>query len=265
MALSGRGYVESSGRPGVPAPGMRAEDDQRKADPMPVPLDEYPVHQVPLSMRHMATSDRNAYDRCYFNGRDRSGDVFLVTGMGVYPNLGVIDAYATVRVGDTQYTLRTSDALGDDRMAQRVGPYWIEVLEPLERIRLVCEGAGHGVEFDLTWTGSFPPVEEPAHVMRQSGRIILDAMRFAQVGTWSGVLRAGEHEFTVRDDRWVGTRDRSWGIRPVGEAEPPGRAASEPAEGNWWLYVPLRFDDFALIVIAQEGPDGYRTLNDASR
>ena len=59
---------------------------------MPVPLDEYPVHQVPLSMRHMATSDRNAYDRCYFNAHDRSGEVFLVTGMGVYPNLGVIDA-----------------------------------------------------------------------------------------------------------------------------------------------------------------------------
>ncbi len=63
---------------------------------MPVPLDEYPVHQVPLSMRHMATSDRNAYDRCYFNAHDRTGEVFLVTGMGVYPNLGVIDAYATV-------------------------------------------------------------------------------------------------------------------------------------------------------------------------
>ena len=98
---------------------------------MPVPLDEYPVHQVPLSMRHMATSDRNAYDRCYFNAHDRTGEVFLVTGMGVYPNLGVIDAYATVRRGDEQYTVRTSDALGDDRMAQRVGPYRIEVLEPL--------------------------------------------------------------------------------------------------------------------------------------
>ena len=234
---------------------------------MPVPLDEYPVHQVPLSMRHMATSDRNAYDRCYFNAHDRTGEVFLVTGMGVYPNLGVIDAYATVRRGDEQYTVRTSDALGDDRMAQRVGPYRIEVLEPLERVRVVCEGADHGVAFDLTWTGSFPPVEEPAHVMRQGGRVILDASRFAQVGTWSGVLRVGGEELAVSDDRWVGTRDRSWGIRPVGEAEPPGRAASEPDEGFgfWWTYVPLRFDDFAVVVIAQEDGDGTRLLNEAVR
>ncbi|HUI05078.1 MAG TPA: hypothetical protein VLZ77_16175 [Acidimicrobiales bacterium] len=233
---------------------------------MPVPLDEYPVHQVPLSMRHMATSDRNAYDRCYFNAHDRSGGVFLVSGLGVYPNLGVIDAFACVRVGDTQYTVRTSDALGEDRMGQRVGPVRVEVLEPLERIRLVCEG-GHDVELDLTWTGSFPTVEEPAHVMRQGGRIILDAMRFAQVGTWSGTMRAGDHEFDVRDDRWVGTRDRSWGIRPVGEPDPPGRGAAEPDEGFgfWWTYVPLRFDDFALIVIAQEDGDGHRSLNGAER
>ena len=170
-------------------------------------------------------------------------------------------------MGDTQYTVRTSDALGDDRMAQRVGPYRVEVIEPLERVRVVCEGGDHGVEFDLTWNGSFPTVEEPAHVMRQGGRIILDAMRFAQVGTWSGVLRAGDDEFTVDDDRWVGTRDRSWGIRPVGEAEPPGRASAEPdpAFGFWWTYVPLRFDDYAVVVIAQEDGDGNRLLDEAVR
>ena len=83
---------------------------------MPVPLDEYPIHQAPLSMRTSTTSDRNAYDRCYFNAHDRTGDLFLVTGLGMYPNLGVIDAYATVRKGDQQFTVRMSDALGDDRM-----------------------------------------------------------------------------------------------------------------------------------------------------
>ena len=53
---------------------------------MIVPLDEYPVHQAPLSMAYTVNSDRNFYDRCYFNGHDRTGDIFLITGLGVYPN-----------------------------------------------------------------------------------------------------------------------------------------------------------------------------------
>ena len=94
---------------------------------MPIPLDEFPLHQVPLSLEHPATSDPNFYDRSYFNAHDRTGEIFLITGMGVYPNLGVIDAYATVRRGDTQFTVRTSDALGSDRMRLEVGGETVSV------------------------------------------------------------------------------------------------------------------------------------------
>ena len=69
----------------------------------------------------MATGDRNAYDRCIFHVLDHEGRALLIVGLGVYPNLGVIDAYATVRRGDTQYTVRCSDALSDDRMNQQDG------------------------------------------------------------------------------------------------------------------------------------------------
>jgi hypothetical protein len=233
---------------------------------MPHPLDEYPIHQAPVSMRHVATSDRNFYDRSYLNAHDRTGDVFLITGLGVYPNLGVVDAFVTVRRGDTQWAVRCSDALGDERMDQRVGPYRIEVVEPLRTLRLVCEADEHGIGLDLTWRGSHPPVDEPLHVMRTGTRDIIRGCRFAQVGTWEGVLRVGGEEIVVDPDTWVGTRDRSWGIRPVGEPDPAGRwATDEPMEGFWWLYCPLRFEDFAVIVIAQELPDGHRTLNAASR
>ena len=66
-------------------------------------------------------------------------------------------------------------------------------------------------------------------------------------------------------ERWAGARDRSWGIRPVGEPEPPAGAPGEPSQGFWWLYAPLQFESCAVIVILQENPDGYRTLNDAKR
>ncbi|MGZ4675998.1 MAG: hypothetical protein ACXVJX_13880 [Acidimicrobiia bacterium] len=232
---------------------------------MPIPLDEYPIHQAPLSLAYMDTSDRNAYDRCYLNAHDRTGEIFLVTGLGLYPNLGVIDAYATVRRGDRQYTIRTSDALGEDRMRQEVGPYRIEIVDPLKKLRLICDGDDHGIGFDLTWEGSFPAYDEARHTWRRNGRINLDAQRFAQVGTWSGELRVDGDHIAVTPDRWLGTRDRSWGIRGVGEAEPPGRAGDEPIEGFWWLYVPMRFDDFAVIVIVQEEPDGTRVMNDVVR
>ena len=232
---------------------------------MPVPLDEYPIHQAPLSMAFMDTGDRNAYDRCYWNAHGRTGDVFLVTGLGVYPNLGVIDAYATVRKGDHQYAIRTSDALGDDRMKQEVGPYRIEVIEPLHKLRLICDADEHGVGFDLTWKGSFPVVDEARHTWRRNGRVNLDAQRFAQVGTWEGVLRVDGDEIAVSPDTWVGTRDRSWGIRGVGEAEPPGRAGDEPLDGFWWTYIPMRFEEFGLLVILQEEANGTRVMNDVCR
>lgn len=232
---------------------------------MPSPLDEYPIHQLPLSMREVGSSDRNFYDRCYFNATNRTGDVFLVTGLGVYPNLGVTDAYATVRVGDRQSTVRMSDALGERGLHAAVGPYRVEVLKPLSRVRLVCDTPDRGVALDLTWDGSFPCIDEPRHVLHAGSRVIIDGCRFAQVGTWTGTLHAGGTDYTVAPDTWVGSRDRSWGIRPVGEPEPPGRSAEDAREGFWWLYAPIRFEDFALIVIMQEDPDGTRTLNAASR
>lgn len=232
---------------------------------MPVPLDEYPLHQAPVSLAHVASSDRNVYDRCYFNAHDRSGEIFLVTGLGFYPNLGVKDAYAAVRRGDKQWTVRCSAPLDDDRLHPQVGPYRIEVVEPLQRVRLICDADDRGIGFDLTWEGSFPAIDEERHQMRQGRRAIIDTWRFAQVGTWSGVIRVAGDSVAVAPDTWLGTRDRSWGIRPVGEPEPAGRSMHDDAYGFWWLYVPLRFEQFAIVVIAQEDGNGHRTLNDAVR
>ncbi|CAB4601220.1 unannotated protein [freshwater metagenome] len=233
----------------------------------PIPADEYPLHQAPYSLAYAASSDRNFYDRCYLNAHDRTGEVFLITGLGQYPNIGVTDAFACVRRGDKQFTVRMSDALGEDRMNQQVGPYKLEILDPLKELRITCDADEYGVGLDLHWRGSFPAVDESPHLMRAGAKVMLDAQRFAQVGTWEGSIRVDGETFDVTPDKWVGTRDRSWGIRPVGEPEPAGRAAAEPAAngGFWWCYVPLRFEDFSLVFIAQESADGHRTLNDALR
>jgi len=228
------------------------------------PLDEFPLHQTPAPLAWAGSSDRNFYDRCYLNAHDRTGDVFVITGLGYYPNLGTKDAYFLVRRGDVQTALHVGDPIDGDRMNQHVGPYRIEVVEPLRKLRLVVEET-EGIAADMTWEGSFDVVQEHPHVMRQGHRITLDAQRFAQVGTWEGTISVDGEEISLSRDRWVGTRDRSWGIRPVGEAEPAGRPADPPFEGMWWLYVPMRFDDFAIVLIMQEDGRGFRSLNDCTR
>ena len=66
----------------------------------------------------------------------------------MYPNAGVMDAYATLRVGDRLHAVRASDALGADRMRLAVGPLRIEVEEPLRRLRLTCDD--EELSYDLT-------------------------------------------------------------------------------------------------------------------
>jgi hypothetical protein len=177
----------------------------------------------------------------------------------------VIDAFAVVRRGDEQLAVRASDALGDDRLNPAVGPFRIEVVEPLKRLRVVCEADAHGIGFDLIFEGRFDAIDEPQHIQRMGPKILLDACRFAQLGAWSGELRVDGTTIAVTPDTWIATRDRSWGIRPVGDPEPPGRNADEPLEGFWWCWVPLRFEDWSVLVILQEEPDGHRVLNEATR
>ena len=97
-------------------------------------MDEYPLHQTPEPIRFVGTSDRNFYDRYYFNLHNCSGDLFMVMGMGQYPNLAVQDAFAVVRRGRKHKVVRASRLLGD-RADISVGPFRIEVIEGLKKVK----------------------------------------------------------------------------------------------------------------------------------
>ncbi|KOU81215.1 hypothetical protein ADK94_27385 [Streptomyces sp. XY593] len=232
----------------------------------PVALDEYPIHQAPLSMKHLVSGDRNAYDRCIFHVFDHVGRAVLILGLGVYPNAGVIDAYATLRIGDELLAVRASDALTDDRMNLSVGPLSIVVDVPLKQLTLRCAPDAddpHGLSYDITWTAEFPAVWEPHHIQRRGDRLMLEGRRFVQAGNVTGTIRAKGEEFTLTAGEWTGTRDRSWGVRPI-PGEEGGRAAEEyRPDGFHWLWIPVRFADRFVMVIAQEDADGHRTLNEA--
>lgn len=228
------------------------------------PLDDYPIHQVPQVMRHVGTSDRNFYDRYYFNCHPCSDEMMLIVGMGQYPNLGVTDGFAVVRRGPLHKVVRASRELGADRMNTTVGPLRIEVLEGLKRLRVVLDATEHGLSFDLTWEGSIPAQLEPRHYLRWQERLMFDSMRMAQNGRWTGKIIIEGESIEVTPDRWWGSRDRSWGVRPVGESEPPGIQAKNEAQ-FYWLYTPIQFEDHSILCIVQEDGQGRRLLEEAVR
>ena len=81
-----------------------------------------------------------------------------------------------------------------------------------------------GLACDLTFRASAPAHDEPRHITRTGAQTILNAQRFIQTGDWSGTILAEGKEIRVDAEDWVGARDRSWGVRPVGEGAAARRA-----------------------------------------
>lgn len=227
---------------------------------MLTPLDDYLVHQTPETVDRVVTSDRNFYDRYYFNAHTLDGNAFLVVAMGLYPNIGVIDAFATIAVeGKTQYAVRASRELGSDRMNTKVGPIGVEVIEGLRKIRVYCEPNEHGLNFDMTFEGATFPCEEPHFFRRIGNRVMMDYTRLTQNGRWTGTLTAAGKTYDVKPDTWWGARDHSWGIRPVGGGEPQSAPAPGAGPGGFfWVWTPVQFNDAAIMYTCSEEPDGAR-------
>ncbi len=227
---------------------------------MLTPLDDYLVHQIPEPVNQVGTSDRNFYDRYYFGANTLDGSTAMIIAFGLYPNVGVMDAFATIAVDSSkQYIVRASRELGHDRMATKVGPIGVEVIEPLRKMRVHCEPSEHNLSFDLTFEGVTFPFEEP-HFLRRSGpRTVMDYTRMTQNGRWSGTITAGGRRFDVTPDNWWGAKDHSWGIRPLG-GDPP---AAPPAGGGglagfFWTWTPIQFDNACLMYTCSEDGDGSR-------
>ncbi len=230
------------------------------------PMDEFMAHQTCETFDHVFTSDRNFYDRYYFNMHASSDEIFVIIGMGQYPNLGTIDAFVSVSHGETIDVVRASRELGGDRLNTHVGPLGIEVLEGLKKIRVFCEPNEHGISFDLVFEGTVPAVEEPKTFQRfPHGRVSMDTSRYSQVGTWTGTLEVAGKQYDVTPDRWRGARDHSWGIRGIGEPEPPGIRASQAAAGFGFFHtwIPLQLDDCLLKLFVEADKDGKRMVEES--
>ncbi len=221
------------------------------------PADDYLIHQTPYTFDRVATSDRNFYDRYFFNGYRRDGEVYFALAMGLYPNLGIMDAAFSVVSKGTQYFVRASRLLGSDRMDTRVGPISVQVVEPLKKFRIKVARNTWGITADLLCQARSLPAEEP-HFFRMSRNVpVMDYTRVTQHGAWSGKLSAAGQTWDLAQDTWWGSRDHSWGIRNVGGRDPRGAPPAEPPQ-FFWNWAPLNFEDLCTLFTVSENPDGSR-------
>jgi hypothetical protein len=203
--------------------------------------DDFPIHQTP-DPAAFAGTDRNFYDRYFFNGYNPNGSEFFALAFGTYPNINIADAHFSVVRGGVQYCLHGSRVLHMERMDLRVGPIAIEVTEPLRRLHIRVDG--EGITADLRFEGRAFPVQEPRFTHRIGPRSFMDYTRMTQNGRWTGWIEI-DGDRRVLSGTAVGTRDRSWGIRPIGAADP--QPIAPPVRPSFfWLWAPLNFADFSV-------------------
>jgi hypothetical protein len=214
--------------------------------------DDYPIHQLPEPIAY-ATGERNFYDRYFFNGYARDSSIFFAVALGVYPQLGVMDAAMSIVEAGVQRNLRASrSAIVLDRLATRVGPIEVEVLEPLRSLRVRVSSPEYGIAADCVFSARARACEEPRFTRRVGGRTLMDLTRLTQNGEWRGHLEFDGRRSSV--DGFWGTRDRSWGLRAVGE---PDRQPLPGAERQfYWLWAPLNFDDRVTLFHRNDDGDG---------
>jgi hypothetical protein len=217
--------------------------------------DDYPVHQTPEPVA-FAGGDRNFYDRYFFNGYTPDGSVFFAAAMGFYPQLGIIDGAFCLVIDGVQHNIRASrHIVAGERLDLEVGPIRITIVEPLQQLRFTVAGNDSDITADLLFTARHTPLEEPRFTRRNGTRLFMDYTRMTQNGSWAGTITTPTGTITLDPATTLGTRDRSWGIRPVGAPEP-----QPPPSGNlgqfFWLWSPCNFAQHAVFAHTNDDAAG---------
>jgi hypothetical protein len=225
-------------------------------------LDDFPIHQTPEPIAHPASSDPNTYDRTWFNGYSTDGTRYFGFDMAVYPHRGILDThFSVVEAGGRQHCIYASRRAPQERTDMSVGPIRYEIIEPLRRARIIIDDNETGIAADLTFSARSSAIQEARQVLWQRQQRVMDATRFAQFGRWSGTVTHPEGELTLNVDTWKGTKDRSWGVRSVGERIPVG-APLDP-RGFFFLWAPLQWDDHITHSVFFDGPRGEALIREA--
>lgn len=205
-------------------------------------FDDFPVHQTPEPIAHNASSDRFTYDRYWYNGHTRDGSLYFGVALGRYPNLGILDCGFSLVVDGRQYAFHGSRRAPAEPTETRVGPFDLQILEPMGRHRLVIAANDTGIECDLLFTPTTACIEEGRQTLRNERHIVMDSTRLDQFGRWEGWIRYDGRQLQVDGRNTFGLKDRSWGIRPVGDPYTGGAPLAD-YQAIHFGWMPIHWED----------------------
>ncbi len=205
-------------------------------------FDDYPIHQTAEPIAQTASSDRCTYDRYWYNAHDRDGAFYFGVGLCRYPNLGIMDCSLSLAIDGQQYAFHGSRRAPSEPTDTSVGPFVLRILEPMGRHQLTIGPNETGIECDLVFTPYTACMEEGRQTLRNERHLVMDATRLDQFGSWHGWIRYDGRELRVDGATTLGLKDRSWGIRPVGEPWPGGAPISS-FQAVHFCWMPIHWDD----------------------
>ena len=86
----------------------------------------------------------------------------------------------------------------------------------------------------------------------------MDSTRLTQHGNWTGNIKYNDDSINVDPENFFGTRDRSWGIRPVG-AQDLQVIAPPQLPQFYWLWSPINFADSSAHLYFVDNKEGIAT------
>ena len=227
-------------------------------------FDDYPLHQTAEPVFHAASSDRFFYDRYWYNGHARDGSFYFGVAMCRYANLGILDCSLSLAIDGHQFAFHGSRRAPNEPTDTSVGPFDLQILEPMGRHRVVIAPNETGIECDIVFTPRTACIEEGRQTLRNERHVVMDATRLDQFGFWSGWISYDGKRLEVNGETTYGLKDRSWGLRPVGDAYTGGAPLSE-FQAVHFCWVPIHWESECTLAGWFEDETGHQWHSDQAR
>ena len=214
----------------------------------PTAMDEFFVHQIPALLPNVATHHPHWRESYFFEMHrpDAAGDVVYFT-MATYPATARMDSLQMGKVAGVPIGGVLERPYGNDPHTTDVGAAKVEIVKPLQEIRLWADPDKAAIGLDVTFRARTQAYGLRRGTMRAGDDLIWDQSHMLQSGVYSGTYTVQGTPHTIDD--WIGQRDHSWGIRDHGRCP-------------LWMWFQIQLEDGFLGVWHWELANGTRIYTD---